>query len=121
MVITGAFLCDAASVYDDKLHVWGGVVTSWTVSAEDRSIQSTLVVLTQVDSGTTDPVIKLEIMPPTGDEPIVLDFPVPEATVSAESGFAFYRFGMQMPIDGRYVFVVSSGGSAVSLPLLIKV
>ena len=123
MIITGGFLADAAAAVDGLLHVWGGVVTFVTVSP-DRHAQLTLVVLTQLDSGSLDRRVQVELVPPPGGngQNTILDWEVPEVATASEIGFAYWQFVAQYPVDGRYVFMVSGVGddSAVSIPLLVR-
>ena len=120
MVITGAFLAEAAATVDNKLHVWGGVLEYVTVGP-DRRFGVTLVVLTQSDSGTADRAVNVEIVPPTEDEPFTQPYEVPEYNVGAEIGFAYFRIGGALPFDGRYVFIVRSGEqTAILLPLTVS-
>lgn len=77
MIITGAFLAEAAAEVDNKLHVWGGVLSEYMVDA-DRVARFVLVILTQAETGNTDRGVDIEISPPTGDEPIRMRLEVPE-------------------------------------------
>ncbi len=90
MILTGAFLADAAAVVDNKLNVSGGVLSRFGLGP-DRSARFVLVVLTQAEPGNTDRQIKIEMRPPNDDEPIKLEFEVPEAAVAEFPGFAFFE------------------------------
>ena len=114
----GAFLAEAASVVDNKLNVSGGVLYRFAVEP-DRSARFLLVVLTQAETGGPVPRVDVEIRPPTDDEPLYLTFELPEATIAAEVGFAIFGIDIVMPVDGRWVIVVTGGAGAVSLPLLV--
>jgi len=118
-VIVGAFLAEAASVVDNKLSVSGGVLYRFAVEP-DRSAQFLLVVLTQAETGGPDSRVDVEIRPPTDDEPLYLTFELPEAATAAEVGFAIFGIDIVMPVDGRWVIVVTGGAGAVSLPLLVS-
>jgi hypothetical protein len=117
-VITGAFLADSASVADNKLNVSGGVLYRFTVGP-DRSAAIVLVVLTQT-TDSPDRRICVEIRPPTDDEPLRLEYELPEAAAAGEIGFAYYQIEVTLPVDGRWVIVVTGGPGAISLPLLVS-
>jgi hypothetical protein len=57
--------------------------------------------------------------PPTDDDPLRLEFEVPEASVAEFPGFAFFELQLRLPDDGRWVLVVTGGTGAVSLPVLV--
>jgi hypothetical protein len=118
-VITGAFLAESASVVNNKLDVSGGVLSRFMVGP-DRSAQFVLVVLTQAETGNPDRQIEVEILAPSGDEPRRLTFDLPAAAASGEIGFAFYRIEVSLPINGRWVIVVTGGAGVISLPLLVS-
>ena len=118
MILTGAFLADAAAVVDSKLNVSGGVLSRFGLGP-DRSARFVLVVLTQAEPGNTDRQIKIEMRPPTDEDPIKLEFEVPEAAVAEFPGFAFFELQLRLPTDGRWVMVVSGGTGAISLPVLV--
>jgi hypothetical protein len=116
-VITGAFLAEAASVVDNKLNVAGGVLSGYVVGP-DRSAEFVLVVLTQAE--TDSPVRRVEIRPPTGGEPLTMEHELPEAAAGGEIGFAFFDIEVRLPVDGRWVIVVTGGSGAISLPLQVS-
>lgn len=118
MILTGAFLADAAAVVDNKLNVSGGVLSRFGLGP-DRSARFVLVVLTQADPGNEDRVVKVEMRPPNDDDPIELEFEVPEASVAEYPGFAFFELQLYLPADGRWVLVVRGGTGAISLPVLV--
>ena len=119
MIVTGAFLAEAAATVDNKLNVQGGVLSRFTVGP-DRSARLVLVVLTRADTEYSDRRINIEIMPPTLDEPQHLRFEVPETSLGEFPGFAFFEIVVNLPFDGRWMIVVNGGGDAVSLPLLVS-
>jgi hypothetical protein len=118
-VITGAFLAEAASVVDNKLNVSGGVLSGFMVGP-DRSAQFVLVVLTQAETDSPERRVDVEIRPPTDDEPLNLEFGLPEAVVAGEIGFAFFNVEVLLPVNGRWVFVVTGGAGAISIPLQVS-
>lgn len=118
-MIVGAFLAESAGAVDNKLTVSGGVLFRFTV-APDRSAEFLLVVLTQAETGNPDRLIEIEIRPPTGDEPLLMEFELPEAAVIAEVGFAIFRIEVNLPVDGRWVILVTGGAGMISLPLIVS-
>ncbi len=118
-MITGAFLADSASVVDNKLNVSGGVLYRFMVGP-DRTADFVLVVLTQTETGSADRRIGVEIRPPTDDEPLQLEYELPEAAAAGEIGFAYYQIEVKLPSDGRWVIVVTGGPGMISLPLLVS-
>jgi hypothetical protein len=118
-VITGAFIAESASVVDSKLNVTGGVLSRFVVDV-DRIAELLLVVLTQAETDTPDHLINVEIRPPSGDEPQYLEFELPPAAAGGEIGFAYFRIEVVLPIDGRWVIVVTGGAGVVSLPLMVS-
>jgi hypothetical protein len=118
-VITGAFIADSASVADNKLNVTGGVLYRFVVGP-DRTADFVLVVLTQTETGSEDRRIEVEIRPPTDDEPLRLEYELPEAAAAGEIGFAYYQIEVKLPSDGRWVIMVTGGPGMISLPLLVS-
>jgi hypothetical protein len=118
-VITGAFLAEAAAVVDNKLDVSGGVLSGFTVGPE-RVAQFVLVVLTQAETDSPVRQIDLEIRPPTDDEPLNIEYKLPEAAAGGEIGFAFFGIEVRLPSNGRWVFVVTGGAGTISLPLMVS-
>ncbi|MEE6175733.1 hypothetical protein [Mycobacterium sp. 050134] len=118
MNVTGAFLAETASAVDNKLDVRGGVLSRFVVGP-DRVARFVLVVLTQAETGDSDRGIEIEIRPPTDDEPSRLTFEVAEAAVAAEIGFAFFDVNVLLPVNGRWVIVVTGESGAISLPLTV--
>ncbi len=118
-MIVGAFLAEAASAVNNKLNVSGGVLSRFTVEP-DRSARFLLVALTQAETGNPDRRVAVEIRPPTDDEPLDMAFELPEAATSAEVGFAIFGIEVNLPVDGRWVIVVTGGAGAISLPLLVS-
>ncbi len=118
-MITGAFVAEAAAAVDNKLNVSGGVVSRFAVGP-DRFARFVLVVLTESETDDSDRRIDVEIRPPNDDEPIRLDFELPAVSVAELPGFAFFDIQIKLPVDGRWVLVVTGGTGAVSLPLLVS-
>jgi hypothetical protein len=118
-VITGAFLAEAASVVDNKLAVSGGVLSAFTVGP-DRVAQFVLVVLTQAETDSPVRRLELEIRPPTDDEPLNIEYELPEAAGCGEIGFAYFDIEVRLPSNGRWVFVVTGGAGMISLPLMVS-
>lgn len=114
----GAFLAESASAVDNKLTVSGGVLYRFSVGP-DRSAEFLLVVLTQAETDDPDRHIEVEIRPPTDDEPLIMGFELPEATITAEVGFAIFRIEVNLPVDGRWVIMVTGGAGMISLPLIV--
>jgi hypothetical protein len=118
-MITGAFLAEAAAAVDNKLNVSGGVVSRFAVGP-DRFARFVLVVLTESEIESSDRRLDVEIRPPNDDEPIRLDFELPAISVAEFPGFAFFDIQIKLPVDGRWVLVVTAGAGAISLPLLVS-
>ncbi|WP_156689793.1 hypothetical protein [Mycobacterium sp. Marseille-P9652] len=117
-MVAGAFLAEGASVVDNKLNVTGGVLYRFVVGP-DRRAQFLLVVLTQTETENPSREIEVELRPPTGDESLRDTFEAPEAAVSSEIGFVYFPIDVRLPIDGRWVIVVTGGSGAISLPLVV--
>ena len=115
-MITGAFLAESASVVDSKLRVSGGVLSGFMV-APDRQVKFVLVLLTQAETDSPERLVEVEIMPPTDDEPLKIEYELPEAAAGGEIGFAFFNLEVRLPVNGRWVFVVTGGIGTFSLPL----
>ncbi len=118
-MITGAFLAEAASVVDNKLRVSGGVLSGFVVGP-DRLARFVLVVLTQTETDSPVRQIEVEIVPPAGEEPLNITYDLPDAAAGGEIGFAFFDVEVPLPIDGRWVLVVTGGSGAISLPLQVS-
>jgi hypothetical protein len=121
-VITGVFLAESASVVDNKLNVSGGVLSRFMVGP-DREARFVLVVLTQAETDSPVRRVEVEIMPPTvemDDESLVIGYELPDAAVGGEIGFAFFDVDVRLPVNGRWVFLVTGGAGAYSLPLLVS-
>ena len=119
MIVTGAFLAEAAATVDNKLNVSGGVLSKFPVGP-DRFARFVLVVLTRADDHYSDRRVDVKIKPPTLDQPIHKWFDAPEAAVGEFPGFAFFEIDARLPVDGRWVIDVTSGDSWVSLPLVVS-
>ena len=121
MILTGAFLAEQAATVDNKLNVAGGVLSKYTVGP-DRSASFVLVVLTRADtsdSDASDRRVEVELMPPTGEAPILRRYEVPEASIGEFPGFAFFGVDVSLPVDGRWVIVVTGATEAITLPLVV--
>ena len=121
MILTGAFLAEQAATVDNKLNVAGGVLSKFTVGP-DRSASFVLVVLTRADtsdSNAFDRRVEVELIPPTGEAPVLRRFEVPEASVGEFPGFAFFGVDVNLPVNGRWVIVVTGATEAITLPLLV--
>lgn len=119
MIVTGAFLAEAASVVDNKLNVTGGVLSRFIVGP-DRAAEFLLVVLTQSEADDPNRRVAVEIWPPTGEEPVRVAYEMPEAATVGEIGFAFFPVAVTLPVDGRWVIVVAGGPGVISLPLMVS-
>ena len=119
MILTGAFLAEQAATIDNKLNVAGGVLSRFTVGP-DRSASFVLVVLTRADAENSDDRrVEVELIPPTGEAPVLRRFEVPEASIGEFPGFAFFGIDANLSVDGRWVLVVTGGNEAITLPLLV--
>jgi hypothetical protein len=118
-VITGAFLAEAASVVENKLNVSGGVLSGFGLGP-DRQAKFVLVVLTQAETDSPVRRVEVEIVPPTDDDPLVIEYELPEAAAGGEIGFAFFNVEVRLPSNGRWVFVVTCGPGVFSLPLQVS-
>jgi hypothetical protein len=49
-----------------------------------------------------------------------MDFELPAVAVAEFPGFAFFEIQTRLPVDGRWVMVVTGGAGAISLPLLVS-
>ena len=119
MIVTGAFLADAAAEVTGALNIWRGVLFDFTVGS-DRSLRRTLVILTQRDSGSPDPTISVEVINPDGEVNTRFHWDVPDTIANSEVGYYYSTVQFECPEDGRYVIVVKSGvDSGVALPLVV--
>lgn len=118
VMLTGAFLAEAAMALDNKLNVSGGVLSRFAIGP-DRSTRFVLVVLTQAETGNSDRRVEVELRPPNDDDPIHMEFEVPEASIAEFPGFAFFEMQVNLPVDGRWVLVASGGTGVISLPILV--
>lgn len=123
VMVTGAFLAEAAATVDNKLNVSGGVVSRFVVGP-DRWVRLVLVVLTRDGShadaeASDDRWVDIEIKPPTFDDPVRQRFEVPEASIGEFPGYAFFDIQAMLPFDGRWAIEVTGGGQTISLPLLV--
>jgi hypothetical protein len=79
-----------------------------------------LVLLTPAETDSPERRVEVEIMPPAGDEPLKIEHELPEAAACGEIGFAFFRIGVRLPTNGRWVFVITCGAGVTSLPLQVS-
>jgi hypothetical protein len=120
VIVTGAFLAEAAAAVDNKLHVWGGVVSHVGLGPE-RAVRPVLVALTQAEEDNSDRAIEVDIQPPDGQETLHFSLEVPEATANNEVGFTYWPLPLELPFDGRWVFNLSTAeGPEVSFPLIVS-
>ena len=118
-MITGAFLAESVSAVNNKLEVKGGVLARFVVGP-DRGAEFVLVVLTQAETDNPDRRVDVEFLSPDGDEPRRISYELPDVATGGEIGFAFYPIEVNLPVDGRWVIVVTGGAGAVSLPLRVS-
>jgi hypothetical protein len=97
----------------------GGVLSHYGVGP-DRLAQFVLVVLTQTETDSPVRQVDVEIRPPTDDEPLLVEYELPEAVADGEIGFAFFTIEVTLPVNGRWVFVVTGGAGAFSVPLHVS-
>ena len=119
VMVTGAFLAESAAVVNNKLDVSGGVLSGYLVGP-DRTARVVLVVLTQAETDGPVRHVEVEIRPPGDGEPQHLVYDLPDAAASGEIGFAYFNIEVDLPCDGRWVFVVTCGPGVVSLPLQVS-
>ena len=119
VILIGAFLAEAAAVVNNGLNVRGGVLASYQVGP-DRIARVTVVVLTQPEAGDKAPKLKIEIVKPSGDSLSSLIGDIPKATLGGDNGFAFFPCEIHAETNGRYLVVVTSGSSSISLPLRVE-
>lgn len=130
MIISGAFLAEAAAVENNKLQVQGGVITEYLVGP-DRVAQFVIVVLTHGEPHTrsgggrhavaaaVDRFVQIEVRPPGGRDAPHLDLEVPEDLVDSEVGCAFFPIDLQVPVDGRYEILLDGCGATMLFPLTV--
>jgi hypothetical protein len=120
VIVSGAFLAEAAAAVDNKLHVWGGVISHCGLGPE-RLVRPFLVALTQAETDNTDRTIDVDIQPPNGEETLHFSLEVPEATANNTIGFSYWPLPLRLPFDGRWLFVLTAaGGSSVAFPLIVS-
>jgi hypothetical protein len=102
VILTGAFLAEAAAAVDNKLHVWGGVISHCALAPE-RVVRLTLVALTQAEADNSDRTIDVDIRPPNDGETLHVALEVPEATANNEIGFSYWPLPLHLPFDGRWL------------------
>ena len=118
MTVTWAFLAESAATVDNKLNVTGGVLSRYAVGPE-RLARFVLVLMTEADSDNPERQVDVEFRPPTFDEPVRKQFEVPEFAISKLPGFAFFDIEVELPVDGRWLILVSGGTGTISIPLII--
>ncbi|MFW3112659.1 hypothetical protein MHAE_02700 [Mycobacterium haemophilum DSM 44634] len=118
VTVAWAFLAEAAATVDNKLNLSGGVLSRFAVGP-DRLARFVLVVLTEPDADGSDRQVDVEIRPPTFDEPVRKRFQVPAAAIGKFPGFAFFDIDVILPVDGRWVILVSGGAGTISIPLVV--
>ena len=118
MTVTWAFLAESAATVDNKLNVSGGVLSRYTVGPE-RKARLVLVVMTEADAENPERQVDVEFRPPTFDEPVRKKFEVPEAALGKFPGFAFFTIDVKLPVDGRWLILVSGGAGTISIPLVV--
>jgi hypothetical protein len=118
MTVTWAFLAESAASVDNKLSVSGGVLSRYAVGPE-RVARFVLVLMTEADSDDPDRRVAVEFRPPTFDEPVRQEFEIPEAAIGKFPGFAFFNVEVELPVDGRWLILVSGSSGTISIPLVI--
>jgi hypothetical protein len=121
MRISGAFLAEKVEAVDNKLNVKGGVISNFRVGP-DRVAQFDIVVLTQGDgdTGGTDRLVVIEVVPPNGEEPLHMHRELPMNLRNADVGFACFQFRLTFKLNGRWVVKMSGAAGDVSLPLTVS-
>jgi len=74
---------------------------------------------TEADSDNPERRVDVEFRPPTFDEPVRKEFEVPEAAIGKFPGFAFFDIEVNLPVDGRWLILVSGGAGTISIPPVI--
>ena len=98
--------------------MWGGVLSRYTVGPE-RLARFVLVLMTEADTEDPERRVDVEFRPPTFDEPVRKQLEVPEAAISKFPGFALFDIEVKLPVDGRWLILVSGGAGTISIPLVI--
>jgi hypothetical protein len=120
VIVTGAFLAEAAAAVDNKLHIWGGVVSHVGLGPE-RAVRPVLVALTQAEEDNSDRTIEVDIQPPDGQETLHFSLEVPQATANNDIGFTYWPLPLELPFDGRWTFILGTAdGPDVSFPLVVS-
>jgi len=120
MIVTGAFLAEAAATVDNKLHVWGGVPETFFVGP-DRFARFFLVVLLQHGADKRDDVIQLTLIPPPEqEERLEIPIRLPPGAIGGEVAHAWFPIQISLPFDGRYGCLVTTGGTTISLPMNVQ-
>ena len=103
---------------DNKLSVSGGVLSGFKVGP-DRQVRFMLVLLTQAETDSPVRLVEVEIMPPTDDEPLNIEYELPRPRPAAKSDSPSSTIEVRLPTNGRWVFVVTCGAGVTSLPLQV--
>ncbi len=119
MRISGAFLAEKTSAFNNKLDVQGGVITNYKVG-RDRVAKFDIVVLTQGDTGGTDRLVVIEISPPDGGQPLHMHRELPTNLTTADAGFACFQFNLTLNVNGRWTVAMKGAAGEVSLPLNVS-
>jgi hypothetical protein len=121
VIVTGAFLAEAATAANNKLHVWGGVISHVGLGPE-RALLPVLVALTQSEiDNNDDRSIEVEVRPPDGQESWHISLEVPEATANNDIGFTYWQLPLELPFDGRWTFILRTAhGPDMSFPLIVS-
>ncbi len=119
MRISGAFLAEKTTAFNNKLDVQGGVISNYKVG-RDRVAQFDIVVLTQGDTGGADRLVVIEIRPPGGGEPLHMHRELPMNLTNADVGFACFQFKLTLNENGRWIVAMKGAAGAVSLPLTVS-
>jgi hypothetical protein len=119
MRISGAFLAEKTTAFDNKLDVQGGVIANYKVG-RDRVAQFDIVVLTQGDTGGADRLVVIEIVPPDGGKPLHMHRELPMNLTTADAGFACFQFKLTFNVNGRWTVAMKGAAGEVSLPLNVS-
>jgi hypothetical protein len=115
MRISGAFLAENTTAFNNKLDVQGGVISNYKVG-RDQVAQFDIVVLTQGDTGGADRLVVIEILPPDGGEPLHMHRELPMNLTNADVGFVCFQFKLTLNENGRWIVAMKGAAGAASLP-----
>jgi hypothetical protein len=122
MHISGAFLAEKVEAVNNKMNVKGGVISNYRVG-RDRVAKFDIVVLTQgdaEDTGGTDRLVVIEVVPPNGGEPLHMHRELPMNLTNADVGFACFQFQLTFNLNGRWLIKMSGAAGDISLPLTVS-